>query len=564
MPGTFAQPQAVVQYSQLGSSWTTIENKLINYDITLRELAAGMSQGTLTFADPDNALIGTFPTFGKELGLHWHIRVQTNDRYLLNGRIAKIKPSIGEKDLVSVEMRCYGQELLKKFINKDYTQDPKKADDLIEDMLTILKMGDVLYSSPHTASLPILTPDYRDKCPFAHDVIREIGEQVDYAAFVQTQSAVTKGTLLFFPKDDSSKRHTTLLKNVLFSSANNIVEADMPRSADEICNWMFLLGRQANAEPPGGDEWTEDVNLKGWYSADGGITQVALFTDGCARGTYCVGGQTMAKSGPHFKLSIPDVLGDVFDCAARKGSSLNFFFMVSHGMDLPYALTRVAPIVILEDSSGNRIQHLLFNPLWYDVPSKTWRSEGIPIGSNDYIHYREPGEKPTGQAIWFFYDGKLGRTGRPGVDVFDWDKIRFIEFEDICDTRLVSMSTSLLIDGLYFGQAYQAAYEVKDEYSGGKYGWAMQKPMKTEFTSGAALKAYGDELIRGTCKPTLLLNLAANIDQGAESFYPGYSIQVDIPRWGTNPGQPWWRILEVHYSLDPFHTKFQLIPSTVI
>jgi hypothetical protein len=92
----------------------------------------------------------------------------------------------------------------------------------------------------------------------------------------------------------------------------------------------------------------------------------------------------------------------------------------------------------------------------------------------------------------------------------------------------------------------------------------MQKPMKTEYTSLSSLKDYGNELLKGTSRPTLLLNVLANIDQGAESFYPGYSILADIPRLGTSPGVSWFRILEVHYTLIPFHTKFQLIPSTVV
>jgi len=525
-----------------------------------------MSQATFIFDDKGNSLMkDVFPFQVTEKGLYWHLRAKVNNKYLLNGRIFKLQPSIGMKDTITIEARCYGQELLRKFVSKNYTEDPKKADDLIDDILTVCKVVDVEYASPHEASLPLLSPDYTDKCPYVHDVIREIGEQVDYSAFVQTQAAVTKGTLLFFPKDDSSKRHTTVLKSILFDSTNNIREADMPRSIDEIVNWIALVGRQANAEPVDGDAWTEDPNMKGWYSADGGITHVTWFGDNPSRGNYSVGGQTYAKKGVHFKLSIPDVLADVFDCVARKGTSLNFDFMVSHGMELPYTLTRVIPIVVLEDASGNRIQHLLANPIWYDIPSSTWRSESIPIGSEDYIYYREPGEKPKSKnAYWWFYDGKTGKTGRPGQDFFYWDKIRFIEFEDICDTRVSSMSTWLRIDALWFGQSYQASYIAKDDVSIAKYGLAMQKPMKTEYASLTSLKAYGDEFIKGSSRPTLLLNMPEVIlDPGAESLYPGYSIQANIPRMGIIPGQPWFRILEIHYKWSPFQVSFQLIPSTI-
>jgi len=565
LAGTLTKPEAVIEYSQGGSSWTQIQNKLINYDIWLRELAAGMSQATFIFDDKGNSLMkDTFPFQVSEKGLYWHLRAQVNGKYLLNGRIYKIHPSIGMKDTITIEARCYGQEFLRKFIGKNYTEDPKRADDLIEDILKVCKVNDVQYTSPHNTSLPLLSPDYTDKCPYVHDVIREIAEQVDYSAFVQTQAAVTKGTLLFFLKDDSSKRHTTVLKSILFDSTNNIREADMPRSIDEIVNWIALVGRQANAEPVDGDAWTEDPNMKGWYSADGGITHVTWFGDKPKQGNYSVGGVTYAKAGPHFKLSIPDVLGDVFDCVARKGTSLNFDFMVSHGMELPNTLTRVCPIVILEDATGNRIQHLLANPLWYDIPGETWRGESVPIGSDEYIHYREPGEKPEGLAYWFFYDGSLGRTGRPGQDFFYWDKIRFIEFEDIQDKRLTSMNTWLRIDALWFGQSFQASYIAKDDASIAKYGLAMQKPMKTEHASLTSLKAYGDEFIKGSSRPTLLFNMPSVVlDPGLESLYPGYSIQANIPRMGIDPGQPWFRILEIHYKWSPFQVSFQLIPSTV-
>jgi len=566
LAGTLTKPEAVIEYSQGGSSWTEIAGKLINYDIWLRDLAVGMSQAGFVFDDKGNSLMkDVFPFQPVEKGLYWHLRAKVNDKYLLNGRIFKIHPSIGMKDTITVEARCYGQELLRKFIGKNYTEDPKKADDLIEDILEVCKVNDVEYTSPHTASLPLLSPDYTDKCPYIHDVIREVAEQVDYAAFVKTQAAVTKGTLQFFPKDDPNKRHTTILKSILFSSGSNIREADMPRSIDEIVNWMALVGRLSDAEPPGCDEWTEDPNMKGWYSADGGITHVTWFGDKPKRGNYSIGGVTFAKTGPHFKLSIPDVLNDVFNCVARKGTSLNFNFMVSHGMELPHTLTRVIPIVVLEDASGNRIQHLLANPIWYDIPSSTWRSESVPIGSEDYIYYREPGEKPKSEhPYWWFYDGKMGKTGIPGQDFFFWDKIRFVEFEDICDTRVTSMNTWLRIDALWFGQSYQASYIAKDDASIAKYGLAMQKPIKTEYPSFQSLKAYGDELIKGTCRPTLLFNMPEVVlNPGGESLYPSYSIKVDTPRLSVNPEQPWFRILEIHYKWSPFQVAFQLIPSTV-
>jgi len=563
--GSLAKPEVIIEYSQGGSSWTEIANKLINYDIYLRELAAGMSQASLIFDDKGNTLMkDTFPFQPTEKGLYWHLRAQVNGKYLVNGRIFKIKPEMGEKDTITIEARCYGQELLRKFIGKNYTKDPKKADDLIEDILEVCKVNDVQYTSPHTASLPLLSPDYTDKCPYIHDVVREIGEQVDYSAFVQTQAAVTKGTLLFFPKDDSSKRHTTILKSVLYDSANNIQEADLPRSIDEIVNWIALVGRQANAEPVDGDAWTEDPNMKGWYSCDGGITHVTWFGDNPSRGNYSVGGQTFSKTGVHFKLSLPDVFGDVFDCVARKASSLNFDFMVSHGADMPYFM-QIQPIVIFEDTSGNRIQHLLFNPLLNDLPGRTWRTENVPIGDDDYIYYREPGEKPTSKnPYWWFYNGGTGRNGVPGQDFFYWDKIRFIEFEDVNKIRALSASIWLRIDALWFGQSYQASYIAKDEASIAKYGLAMQKPMKTEYASLTSLKAYGDEFIKGSSRPTLLFNMPSVVlDPGAESLYPGYSIQADVPRMGIDPGQPWFRILEIHYKWSPFQVTFQLIPSTV-
>jgi len=566
LAGTLTKPEAVIEYSQGGSSWTDIANKLINYDIWLRDLAAGMSQATFIFDDKGNSLMkDVFPFQPVEKGLYWHLRAKVNEKYLLNGRIFKIHPSIGMKDTITVEARCYGQELLRKFIGKNYTEDPKKADDLIEDILEVCKVNDVEYTSPHTASLPLLSPDYTDKCPYIHDVIREVAEQVDYAAFVKTQAAVTKGTLQFFPKDDPNKRHTTILKSILFSSGSNIREADMPRSIDEMFNWIALVGRLSECEPPDGDSWTEDPNMKGWYSCDGGITHVTWFGDNPRRGNYAIGGVTYAKKGVHFKLSIPDVLNDVFDCVARKGTSLNFDFMVSHGMELPYTLTKVEPILILEDANGNRLQHNLFNPLLYDIPSQTWRPEGIPIGSDDYIYYSGyPGGKPRGTAYWLFYDGGTGRPGRPTHDVFYWDKIRFIEFEDICDTRVTSMNTWLRIDALWFGQSYQASYIAKDDASISKYGLAMQKPMKTEYASFQSLKAYGDELIKGTCRPTLLFNMPEVVlNPGGESLYPSYSIKVDTPRLSVNPEQPWFRILEIHYKWSPFQVAFQLIPSTV-
>jgi len=565
LAGTLTKPEAVIEYSQGGSSWTEIVGKLINYDIWLRELAAGMSQATFIFDDKGNSLMkDTFPFQVTEKGLYWHLRAKINDKYLLNGRIYKIHPSIGMKDTIAIEARCYGQEFLRKFIDINYSKDSKKADDLIEDVLKVCKVVDVDYTSPHEASLPLLNPDYTDKCPYINDVVREIAEQVDYSAFVKTQAAVTKGTLLFFPKDDSSKRHSTILKSILFDSTINIREADMPRSIDEIVNWIALVGRQANAEPVDCDAWTEDPNMKGWYSCDGGITHVTWFGDNPSRGNYSVGGQTFSKTGVHFKLSLPDVFGDVFDCAARKGTSLNFDFMVSHGADMPYFM-QIQPIVILEDTSGNRIQHLLFNPILNDLMGRTWRTENVPIGSDDYIYYREPGEKPTSKnPYWWFYNGGTGRNGVPGQDFFYWDKIRFIEFEDVNKIRGISTSTWLRIDALWFGQSYQASYRAKDDASIAKYGLAMQKPMKTEYASFQSLKTYGDELIKGTCRPTLLFNMPEVVlDPGAESLYPGYSIQVDIPRMGIPPGKPWFRILEIHYKWSPFQVSFQLIPSTI-
>jgi len=542
-------PTRIVEYSAAGSSWTDISDNVIDFDLWLRDLAEGMTEFTVTLDNSDGKYSksgGTFPAFGTEAGLHYYMRFRLNGVYRLVGRISTPQPSLKEKKRIfKIHGRCLGQQLTNILI-KDEWRD-KKADDLIADMLTKAKANEIAFSSPSTA--PTVTISTMQNPRYLVDIIREICELIDYAAFVKTQAAVTQGTLLFFPKADTGKRHTTVLKNVLYAADNNIISYDLPRSIDETKNEACFVGRMSYYAPEG-DAWTEST--KGWSSKNG-ITSVYQDQSQVKIGNYSILGVTYSKEGPWLQFSIPDVIADYFNCTKRSGTFLHFYYAVTPGIEMPLVagvLNNVWPEVFLEDWDGNRI----FN-LPDKIASRDWKEWVIPIGPSADIADFFAADEDTRMRDWAF---------DKGYHTFDWDLIKRIEFKDY-HVKAGVQTNKLWIDGLYFHQSYQPEYLAKNQDSINKYGMRMERPTTVDFAELSDLKAWADKVILATCKPTLLLDADALLDPAAEALYPAYSIPLNIPDLGISPGSPYFRILKIHYhwSNQGFKTSFTLLPSTV-
>jgi len=563
-------PTRIVEYSPNGTSWTAISDNVIDFDLWLRDLAEGMSEFTVTLDNKDGVFSQTtFPTFGTEAGLHYYMRFRLNGVYRLVGRISSLEPVLQDKDIFKIHGRCLGQQLTNLLIEDEWRD--KKADDLIADMLTKAKANEIAFSSPSTA--PTVTISTMQNPRYLVDVIREICELIDYAAFVKTQAAVTQGTLLFFPKADTGKRHTTVPKNVLYASDNNVKSFRMPRSVDETKNECTFVGRMSYYEPADMDAWTEST--KGWYSQNG-ITSVHLSIRTApitgeeeSPSIVSIQGSTYSTVGPHLQLSIVDWLGEDFNCKTRSGDFIHFWYAVDPGIEKT-GLYAVAPKIFLEDGDGNRI----FNNLetigsidadwwsgwiWWALFGG-WREAAISIGPSESITQYIESETghPTGHEI----PGKW--TLDKGYSKFNWNKIRFIEFQD-WNTKLSEQRNFLWIDGLYFHQAYQPKYVAKNQESINKYGVRMERPTTVDFVELSDLKAWADKVILATSKPTLLLDVDALLDPASEALYPAYSIGLNIPRLGITAGSPWFRIfaIQYHWSNQGLKTTFTLQPSTV-
>jgi len=546
-----------------------ISDDVLDFNIWLRDIAAGMSEFDILLENTEGKYsksAGTFPAFGIEQGLYYMVRIAVNNTYRIVGRIMKPEPSLQEnKDTFKIHGKCLGQELNNLLIQDAWYEE--KADDIIEDALTKAGATDVGFTSLSNA--PEVSIDAMQNPRYLIDMIREICEVTNYAAFVKTQAQVTQGTLLFFPKDDSGKRHSTVLKNILYDSGNNVTGFDMPRSIDEIKNWALFIGRMSHSEPPSGDGWTED--LKGW-AAKNAVTTVTrdgkvaplIAGQGENLSEYSILGTSDSKVGPWFRLSIPTVLGESFNCSFRSADYLHFWYAVKPGIEGP-TIQAVSPKIILEDMDGNRIFRLLdtiaaIDADWWSTwiwfrTCGGWREDSVPIGSSTQITDFMEGSEKTRMRDWAF---------EKGYHVFNWNNIVFIEFQDY-ETHPISQKSFLWIDGLYFHQAYTPTYIAKDQTSIGKYGLRMERPSTVDFVTLKDLKTYADNVILAMSQPTLLLKVDALIDPAAETLYPAYSISANIPRIYVTPGSPWLRILEIHYywSKNRLTTSFELIPSTV-
>jgi len=567
-------PSRKVEY-RLGETWMDISDDVLDFNIWLRDIAAGMSEFDILLENTEGKYsksAGTFPAFGIEQGLYYMVRIAVNNTYRIVGRIMKPEPSLQEnKDTFKIHGKCLGQELNNLLIQDAWYEE--KADDIIEDALTKAGATDVGFTSLSNA--PEVSIDAMQNPRYLIDMIREICEVTNYAAFVKTQAQVTQGTLLFFPKDDSGKRHSTVLKNILYDSGNNVTGFDMPRSIDEIKNWALFIGRMSHSEPPSGDGWTED--LKGW-AAKNAVTTVTrdgkvaplIAGQGENLSEYSILGTSDSKVGPWFRLSIPTVLGESFNCSFRSADYLHFWYAVKPGTEKT-GLQAVCPKVFLEDVDGNRIYRFM-EPIaaidsdawsgwiWYMLCGG-WREYAAPIGWSAGIYdYTQPDPDERGKfketpRDWYF---------DTGYHTFNWDAIIFIEFQD-WNSKVLSQKNFLWIDGLYFHQGYTPTYIAKNETSIGKYGLRMERPSTVDFVTLKDLKTYADNIMLAMSEPTLLLKIDALIDPAAETLYPAYSISANIPRIYITSGSPWLRILEIHYywSKDRLTTSFELIPSTV-
>jgi len=569
---SLAAPTRKVEYSAAGTSWTDISDDVIDFDVWLRDLAAGMSEFAVTLDNKEGKYSksgGILPAFGAEAGFHYYMRTAVNNAYLLAGRIAYLEPFLQDKDLCKIQGRCLGHELTRLLIEDQWRD--VKADDVIDGAMSrAIKEGtvDVVYTSPSSA--PTVSIDAMQNPKYLSDLIREICELTDYAAFVKTQAAVTQGTLLFFPKNDAAKRHTTVLKSVLYASDNNVKSFRMPRSIDEVKNWCFFMGRMSYYEPPDMDAWTEST--KGWYRnaitslyQDQAYAAPILGVGGVGLSVYSILGVTYSKIGPWFGLDIPAVLGDYFNCSERSADFLHFWYAVKPGVEKT-GLYAVSPKVFLVDADGNRIYRFMdligsidadwwSGWLWWTLYGG-WREYTAPIGWSTSIYdYLNP--DPETARDWYF---------DTGFHSFNWDKIRLIEFQD-WNTKLSEQQNFLWIDGLYFHQAYTPKYLAKDPglESSKKYGIRMERPVTVDYYTYADLKAWADIVIASTSKPTLLLDVTAKLDPAAETLYPAYSIGLNVPRLGITAGSPYFRILEIHYhwSNAGLDTTFSLMPSTV-
>jgi len=560
-------PTVIVEYLVPGGAWIDLSSKVTEFDLWLRDLAQGMSEFDLTLDNSGGTLSQTtFPAFGAEKGFHYLTRFRINGNYRLVGRMSTPQPVLTDKDLFKIHGRCLGQELNHLLIQHSWKDE--KADDIIEEMLTKVGAVDVAYSSPSTA--PTVTIDTMQNPRFLADIIREICEQIDYAAFVRTQAAVTQGTLLFFPKSSASYRHSTILKDVIFASDNNVSGFRMPRSIDEIKNWAFFMGRMSNYEPADMDAWTEST--KGWYSKNG-ITNVQLSQrvapilggEGESLSNFSILGTTYSKEGPWLRLSALDWLEEDFNCTVRAGDFIHFWYAVSPGIEKT-GLFAVSPKVFLEDADGNRIYRFMdligsidadwwSGWIWWKLYGG-WREYSAPIGWSTFIYdylNPDPGNRETRD--WYFDTGHHS---------FNWDKIRFIEFQD-WNSKVSTQQNFLWVDGLYFHQGFTPSYVAKNQKSIDDYGLRMERPTTVDFVELSDLKSYADKVMLAMSQPTLQLEVDALLDPALEALYPAYSIPVNIPRLGISPGSPYFRILEIHYrwANDGLKTTFNLLPSTV-
>jgi len=563
-------PTRKIEYSATGTSWTDISDDVLEFDVWLRDLAAGMSEFTVTLDNKDGKYSksgGIFPAFGTEAGFHYYKRIAVNNAYLIAGRIAYLEPFLQDKDLCKIQGRCLGHELTRLLIQDQWRD--QKADDVIDDALAkAIKGGtvDVTYASPSSA--PKVSIDAMQNPRYLNDLIREICELTDYAAFVKTQAALTQGTLLFFPKNDASKRHSTVLKNVLYASDNNVVTFRLPRSIDESKNWCFFGGRMSHYEPPDMDKWTEST--KGWYSKNG-ITNILLSNrvapilgiGGENTSKFSILGTTYSKEGPWLRFSIVDLLGENFSCTTRSADNLHFWYAVHPGIEKT-GLYAVSPKIFLQDADGNRIYRFMdliggidadwwSGWIWWALYGG-WREYTAPIGWSMGI-YDALNPDPEMARDWYF---------DTGFHSFNWDQIRFIEFQD-WNSKPSQQQNFLWIDGLCFHQSYTPSCVAKNLESIERYGARMERPTTVDFVSYGDLKAWADPVIAAMSKPTLLLDVVAKLDPASEVLYPAYSISVNIPRLGITPGSPYFRILEIHYhwSNQGFDTELSLIPSTV-
>jgi len=562
-------PSCKVEY-RLGETWIDLSADVLDFNIWLRDIAAGMSEFEVLLDNTEgkhSKSAGTFPAFGIEQGLYYMLRIAINNSYQIVGRMTKPEPILQDKkDTFKIHGYCLGQELNNLLIQDAWYEE--KADDIIEDALTKAGATDVTFSSPSTA--PVTSIETMQNPRYLIDIIREICELTNYAAFVKTQAAVTQGTLLFFPKADTGKRHSTVLKSILYDSSDNVMGFDMPRSLDEIKNWALLIGRMSHAEPPSGDGWTEE-GTKGW-TAKNAVTSLTLSGkyapiiggEGQNLSHYSILGSSDSKIGPWFRLSIPTVLGEPFNCTSRNGDFLHFWYAVKPGVEGP-SIQAVSPKIILEDADGNRIFRLLdliaaMDADWWSTwiwfrTCGGWREHSAPIGWSAGITDFYEGSEKTRMRDWAF---------EKGYHAFNWDEITFIEFQDY-ENHPISQKNFLWIDGLYFHQAYTPTYIAKNQTSIGKYGLRMERPSTVDFVTSKDLKTYGDNMMLAMSQPTLLLRVDALIDPAAEALYPAYSIPVNIPRIYVTSGSPYFRILDIHYHWfrEGLQTTFELIPSTV-
>jgi len=542
-------PTRIVEYSATGAGWIEISDSVIDFDVWLRDLAEGMSEFTVTLDNKDGVFSQTaFPAFGTEAGLHYYMRFRLNGVYRLVGRISSLEPVLQDKDIFKIHGRCLGQQLTNLLIEDEWRD--KKADDLIADMLTKAKANEIAFSSPSTA--PTVTISTMQNPRYLADIIREICELIDYAAFVKTQAAVTLGTLLFFPKADTGKRHTTVLKNVLYAADNNIISYDLPRSIDETKNEASFTGRMSYYAPEN-DAWTEST--KGWWKNE--VTSIYQDQSEVKVGLYSILGVTFSKIGPWFRLSLPDVLGDNFDCGKRSATALHFWYAMDPGCERRGEVATFPQVrVSLEDDLGNRMFHDA--PEIFSVGHGGWKEYVISVGASARIgEYSPPGPHPAPiPGDWMFEEG---------YNTWNWTTVRFIDFRDIRADRTESTINKLWVDGLYFNQAYQPKYIAKNHESINKYGVRMERPSTVDFVELSDLKAWADKVILATSKPTLLLDVDALLDPASEALYPAYSIGLNIPRLGITAGSPYFRILEIHYhwSNQGLKTTFSLLPSTV-
>ena len=518
------KPSKEVEYSATGSTWTSLGDDVLEMEVRLSSLVQGVSTFRLKLDNDAGKYDITFPAQPTETGLAYLFRIKINGVTIIVGRSDEMGPelSAGEGDVYGVEGRCLGVELLNRYAWGPWTypvQSPYTAASIIQHQYSKVGWFDVDYSKPSPDTTPTYSMEVQARTRYCRDIIAELCEALGYEAHVDSRAK--PATLLFFPKNDPTRRLNVLLQSILYDQGNNIINAKIPRNLYTLKNKLYLREGQmfTGTVPSDGDVWTEA--LTGWTALNGVI---ALDSGFKTAGGNSIRGTASGSNGPMFSLDLGGTYGAV-DVDALKALTLYWDFAVSRGKDKP---DRSKVKTLLHDSQGRTAMLSLSTP-----DSDEWLSYGIILG---------PGSEGIYDAIHEDFDWKISR-------------ILFGDYEPHYEPGDVK----LWVDALRFSSGVSPTESKTDDASVSRYGIREQEIQPPEGSHNVNLSQWGDLMLDKYSKPLRVLSLSALVDPSQVKLVdgvtpaplaPGYSLQVDIPRWGVKKvadGGVYWRILEASH-----------------